>query len=607
MLQSFRERKRAVLLAAFSTLIIFSATALGQVTSGSITGSVQDSTTAAIVGVSVKLINTGTSATQTTTTDNSGYFQFLLVQPGIYVLEASSPGFRTFRRDGIIAEADRSLAVPVTLAVGQVTDTVEVYGGTPLLEPNTSALGTVMDRQKVEDLPLNGRNPMGLANLIPTVRGVGYFGGQVLSTWRTAAVNISGGQPLLNSFLIDGAANDKIGDAAGALTYLAVDATQEFKVLTNSMSAEYGRTGGGIISVISKSGTNAYHGSLFEYLRNDKMNANNFFSNSSGAKLAPLAVNQYGGTFAGPIKKEKAFFFFNYEGYKERRAQTRIITSPSSLERAGDFSQTLTPTGQLITIFDPLTTTANPNQPGAFVRQPFAGNVIPANRVSKLSQELFKLYPAGNLPGLPFTHAQNLYQVAKSPIDRYGWGLKGDYNLSQNRRFAVRYTRDSLSPWRFPNFFQSVIDTDGRYILIPRNSATAQYTQSISPTLLLEARAGLNTDGEKGYGPFSQDIGKNFDLTSLGFPKSFIDQRQHGHYTPRGAFPIFNIGDLTNLGAGTPDQIRTGLVWDTGIVATKVLSSHTLKIGYDKRFSVFNSSGVGNSTFNFNRGFTQGS
>ena len=231
---------------------------------------------------------------------------------------------------------------------------------------------------------------------------------------------------------------------------------------------------------------------------------------------------------------------------------------------------------------------------------------VPANRVSKLSQELFKLYPAGNLPGLPFTHAQNLYQIAKSPIDRYGWGLKGDYNLSQNRRFAVRYTRDSLSPWRFPNFFQSVIDTDGRYILIPRNSATAQYTQSISPTLLLEARAGLNTDGEKGYGPFSQDIGKNFDLTTLGFPQSFIDQRQHGHYTPRGAFPIFNIGDLTSLGAGTPDQIRSGLVWDTGVVLTKVFSAHTVKTGYDKRFSAFNSSGVGNSTFNFNRGFTQG-
>ena len=605
MLQSFRERKRAVLLAAFSTLIIFSATALGQVTSGSITGSVQDSTTAAIVGVSVKLINTGTSATQTTTTDNSGYFQFLLVQPGIYVLEASSPGFRTFRRDGIIAEADRSLAVPVTLAVGQVTDTVEVYGGTPLLEPNTSALGTVMDRQKVEDLPLNGRNPMGLANLIPTVRGVGYFGGQVLSTWRTAAVNISGGQPLLNSFLIDGAANDKIGDAAGAMTYLAVDATQEFKVLTNSMSAEFGRTGGGIISVISKSGTNGYHGGLFEYLRNNKMNANNFFSNLSGAKLAPVAVNQYGGTLSGPIKKDKAFFFFNYEGYRERRTQTRTITSPSLLERAGDFSQTFTSTGQLINIFDPLTTTADPNRPGAFIRQPFAGNVIPSNRVSKMSQQTFSFIPLGNLPGLPFTHAQNLYQTAKSPIDRFTWGIKGDYSLSQNRRVALRYTRDILEPWRFPNFFNAVIDTDGRYIAIPRRSATLQYTDSITPTLLLEARAGINTDGENGYGPFSQDIGKNFDLTSLGFPQSFIDQRQHGHYTPRGAFPNYTVGDLTSFGA-LSDQIRSGVAWDTSVVVTKVISSHTLKVGYDKRFSAFNSGNAGTSNFNFNRGFTQG-
>ena len=585
---------------------LFNTSAFAQVTSGSVTGMVQDSSGAAVVGASLRLINNATALAQTTLSDGSGNFQFLLTPPGIYVLEATHPGFRTFRRDGVVVEADRSLAIPVTLAVGQVTDTIEVVGGAMLLEPNTSALGTVMDGRKVEDLPLNGRNPMGLANLIPTVRGVGYFGGQILSTWRTAAVNISGGQPILNAFLIDGAANDKIGDAAGAFSYLTVDATQEFKVLTNAMSAEYGRTGGGVISVISKSGTNEYHGSLFEYVRNNKLNANNFFSNSSGAKLAPLAVNQYGGTLGGPIRRDKAFFFFNYEGYKERRAQTRVITSPSNLERAGDFSQTYTAAGQLITIFDPLTTTADPNQPGAFIRQPFAGNVVPSNRVSKLSQEIFKLYPAGNLPGLPFTHAQNLYQVAKSPIDRYGAGLKGDYNITQNRRFALRYTRDSISPWRFPNFFQGVIDTDGRYILIPRNSATAQYTDSLSPTLLIEARAGLNTDGEKGYGPFSQDIGKNFELTSLGFPPSFIDQRQHGHYTPRGAFPVFNISDLTNLGAGTPDQIRSGLVWDTSVMVTRIVFRHTLKTGYDKRFSAFNSSGVGNSTFNFNRGFTQG-
>lgn len=574
-----------------------------QVTSGSVTGSVVDGTNAAVVGTAVKLTNTETSVARNTTSDNAGNFQFPLVPPGIYVLEATSPGFRMFRRDGIVVEADRSLAIPVTLSVGQVTETVEVIGGTPLLEPNTSSLGTVMDQQKIADLPLNGRNPMGLANLIPTVRGVGYFGGQVLSTWRTAAVNISGGQPLLNSFLIDGVANDKIGDAAGAMTYLTVDATQEFKVLTNSMSAEFGRTGGGVISVISRSGTNRYHGSLFEFLRNDKMNANNFFSNSSGALLAPLAVNQYGGTLGGPIKKDRAFFFFNYEGYRERRAQTRIITSPSARERAGDFSETLTAAGQLITIYDPLTTQASG---GGFVRQAFPGNVIPANRVSKLSQEILKLVPAGNLPGLRNSRAQNLFQTAKSPINRYDWGLKGDYNFTEKSRFAMCYTRDVLEPWLFPNFFNSVIDTDGRYIAIPRHSATAQYTHSISAAFLLEARAGINTDGENGFGPFSQEIGKNFDLTSLGFPQSFIDQRQRGHFTPPGAFPVFNVGDFTNFGAGTPDQIRTGLAWDTSIMATKIMSSHTLKFGYDKRFSAFNFSGVGNSTFTFNRGFTQG-
>ena len=268
MFAALRQPRPSILRAASILSFLFNTSAFAQVTSGSVTGTVQDSSGAAVVGASLRLINNATALAQTTLSDSSGNFQFLLTPPGIYVLEATHPGFRTFRRDGVVVEADRSLAIPVTLAVGQVTDTIEVSGGAMLLEPNTSSLGTVMDSRKVEDLPLNGRNPMGLANLIPTVRGVGYFGGQILSTWRTAAVNISGGQPILNAFLIDGAANDKNGDAAGAFSYLTVEATQEFKVLTNAMSAEYGRTGGGVISVISKSGTNEYHGSLFEYVRN---------------------------------------------------------------------------------------------------------------------------------------------------------------------------------------------------------------------------------------------------------------------------------------------------------------------------------------------------
>jgi hypothetical protein len=248
-------------------LLVFAAwgsTVYAQQITGSITGSVVDSSGAAVVGASVKLTNTGTAFVQTTTTDTSGNFQFLLLQPGTYLIEGSNTGFKTFRRDGIIVEADRSLGVPITLDVGQTSETVEVVGGTPLLEPNSSEVGTTVDSQKVMDLPLNARNPMGLANLIPTVKGVGYFGNQILTSWRVGSINIGGGQALTSAFLLDGVANDKMGDASGANTFLTTDSTGEFKIVTNNMSAVYGRTTGGVISIISKSGTNQYHGSAFE-------------------------------------------------------------------------------------------------------------------------------------------------------------------------------------------------------------------------------------------------------------------------------------------------------------------------------------------------------
>src|SRR6266478_2984763 len=237
-------------------LAAWGSTVYAQQITGSITGSVVDSSGAAVVGASVKLTNTGTAFVQTTSTDTSGNFQFLLLQPGTYLIEGSNAGFKTFRRDGIIVEADRSLGVPITLDVGQTSETVEVVGGTPLLEPNSSEVGTTVDSQKVMDLPLNARNPMGLANLIPTVKGVGYFGNQILTSWRVGSINIGGGQALTSAFLLDGVANDKMGDASGANTFLTTDSTGESKIITNSMSAEYGRTTGGVISVVSKSGTN---------------------------------------------------------------------------------------------------------------------------------------------------------------------------------------------------------------------------------------------------------------------------------------------------------------------------------------------------------------
>ncbi len=185
---------------------------LAQQTTGAVTGRVSDSSGAVIVGAQVALINTQTGIVQETKTGETGDFQFLFVQPGVYAVEAGSAGFKSFRRDGIIVEVNRSLAVPVTLAVGVMTETVEVTGGTPLLEPNTSTLGTVVDTRKVADLPLAGRNPLGLANLVPTVQGIGNFGGEVYSTWSMGQVVIAGGSPLNNAFIVDGIANEKLTD-----------------------------------------------------------------------------------------------------------------------------------------------------------------------------------------------------------------------------------------------------------------------------------------------------------------------------------------------------------------------------------------------------------
>ncbi len=203
--------------------------AWSQQVTGSITGAVTDSSGAATAGVEVRLASTETGVARTAPTDNEGNYRFLVLQPGIYRLEVSHPGFKAVRRDNIVVEADRSLSVPVTLEVGAVTEVIEVTGGAPLLEPNTSSLGTVMDSRKVAELPLNGRNPLGLANLIPTVRGIGFFGGQVLSSWRLAAISIGGGPPLANGFLVDGIATEKL-NTAGNQTFLSIDSTQEFKV-----------------------------------------------------------------------------------------------------------------------------------------------------------------------------------------------------------------------------------------------------------------------------------------------------------------------------------------------------------------------------------------
>jgi len=576
-----------------------------QTIAGSIVGTVTDPGGAVVPHASVSLTNIGTNVVQKSTTDEDGTFRFLLLPPGAYSILVTASGFKSFRRDGLVVEVDRSLGLPVALEIGQVTEQVLVNGASPLLEPNTSSLGTVMDEQKIIDLPMNGRNPMFLANLVPTVRGVGYFGGQTLSSWRMAAVSIGGGQPLSNGFLIDGIANDKMVDS-GPMTFLTVDDTEEFKIQTNAMSAEFGRTSGGVISMISKSGTNDLHGSLFEFLRNQDLNANNFFSNKAGSPIPTDKVNQFGGTVGGRIVKNKLFYFFNYEGYRERAGSVETIISPSVLQRSGNFSNT-TISGQPVVIYDPLTTVADPANPGQYIRTPFPGDVIPQSRINPVSQNLLQYFPLPNLPG----QGANLFLVGNGPINKDTESFRPDYYITPTQHLAGRFTDDRLK-WQITNYFNNIADVDGRLVTIPRRNAFLSYTNAISATVLFDARVGANWQVEAYTTP-----SQGFDVTKLGMPAALLNQSQPapGATTP-GILPRLTITDLLTTVGGANGGAFGGInaaanhtvTGSSSATLTKIHGAHTWKTGYEFRLYQRNEFSLnyplGNYTFN--RTFTQG-
>lgn len=566
-----------------------------------------DPSDAAVPGAAMKLTNTNTGLSLSVQADQGGAFQFLQIPPGTYVLGASSTGFQTYRREGISVAAGSSVVVPVQLVVGDVSQTIEVQGGAPLLELDTSSVGTVMDQKRLQDLPLIARNALGLANLVPTVRGISDFGQQVTGTFFQL-VNIGGAPALSNAYLMDGVPNDAIGDRGTPMTYLPIDATEEFKVLTSSFSAEYGRTAGGVVSIISKGGTNEFHGNLFEFNRNTVTKANDFFANRAGVARPILNVNQYGGSVGGPIIKDKLFFFANYEAYTERRTFNRVVTSPTDLQRSGDFSQTRAANGSVITIFDPLTSTPNPSGTG-FIRSPFPNNAIPPGRLSVLARNMLALYPKGNTAGAAVTGINNLVQTGSQPTDRYNVGGRLDYYLSAQRRFAARYHWDRVT-WIYPNYWKNtVLETDGRLLTVGRPSASFQYTDTLSATTLLEVKLGYNREYEVGLGTTLQDYGKGFDPVALGYPANLIAQLQPGRGAPKGSFPQLIIADLPGVPAGlgrSTSIYRGSSALASSLALTKVMGSHNLRMGYQYTKYEINVGNLGVPVFNFDRGFTQG-
>jgi hypothetical protein len=486
--------------------LLLATAAYAQQGRGTIFGTVTDATGAVVPGATITITNIATNVVTTTITNDSGYFSMPNLQVGNYSVAAVKEGFKKRVQSGLTLEVDQKAQADLTLETGAVTEVLEISAQGSLVDTTTATIGRVIDNRRVQELPLNGRNALSLVLLSPAVQsgagptaaGFGDRGTQV------ALIRINGSPLASNNFVVDGlsSTNPYVPDVN---VNPNVDSVQEFKVQSNTMSAEFGYTLGGVINLVTKSGTNALHGTLYNFFRNDALDANAWANNRAGRAKAPLRYNQYGGSIGGPIRfpakvfgplgydgRDRSFFFYNYEGYKFTTSATGFLTVPTDAMRKGDFSQLRNGNGDLIRIFDPATTRANPNGQG-FLRDQFANNIIPTNRLDPVSVNILKFYPLPNrTPDNAASNLNNYFGVVSNKRDLTNHTARVDHRFSEKNNFYGRYI-----------FYRQFTDNGLRNLLPDplarqrldpyggRNIVLSD-THSFTPNLLHEFRIGLS-------------------------------------------------------------------------------------------------------------------
>ena len=449
-----------VSLLAVVLLAFIAAPGWGQNVYGTIAGTVTDSSGAAIADASVTLTNLDTNEKHNIQTDASGNYTFVNILPGRYKVESEKSGFKKVVRQPILVQIESGLRVDLTMEVGAVNEIVEVKSEAPLLQPETNSLGQVVEQRDVTELPLNGRNPLALVALVPGVVPQGQPSAGNSSTSNPVGANpfalgdfqVGGGMAGQSQILIDGAPTN--GAYLNVVTVIPTqDAIEEFKVQTNNLGPEYGRFAGGVINLSTKSGTNTFHGSAYEFLRNKVLNANEFFANQNGVARPPFTQNQFGANVGGPVFKDKLFFFSSYEGFRQRKGSILTTWVPTQAERGGDFSQIgSSNTTSVLSIYDPTTSGvgANASTPcdatHATCRTQFTFNgqlnVIDPARLDPTALALLSYMPMPT-PGLNSPNGNFAESFSTGgDVDQYNERI--DYNLSSKQRIFGRYTHSHI-------------------------------------------------------------------------------------------------------------------------------------------------------------------
>ena len=539
---------------------------------GTIVGTVTDASGASVKGARVSILNVDTNNPVNTETNTEGFFNSPPLIVGHYQVTVEQTGFKRDIRSGINLEVDQRAEINFQLQIGAVGESVQVTAEAALVNTENASIGQVIENKRVLDLPLNGRNAFALVLLAPNVHSnagpvqSGFADrGTSLSDW-----SINGGPNAANNMLVDGtvASNSYYPDLNADL---AVDAVQEFKVQSGSMSAEYGFTLGGVINVATKAGTNQYHGTMYEFVRNNIFDARNAFA----AAELPFRYNQYGLAFGGPVEiprvykgKNRTFFFGNWEQYHYINYSQSITSTPIAAQRNGDFSTLFDATGKLIPIYDTGTTQLNPNGSG-YIRSQFPGNIIPASRLDPVSQKINQFYPLPNqAPSNPFTNANNYLASVSLNTTMQQYTTRLDHRFSDNDTFFGRYTyfvnyydNGTAAPWPNPA-------VRARYDNFETRNAAIDETHTFSPTVLNEFRLGI----ARQFFPFQAASYNQNWPQKLGFPSS----------VPNTVVPTITNNGYTLFTTGTVG-IRGALTWDFTDTVTVVRGNHSIKAGFEYR------------------------
>lgn len=549
---------------------IFAVNLSAQSTSGAIVGTVTDSSGAVISGASVIVTNMDTTIATKTSSNSTGDYVATPLPIGRYSVTVEAQGFKKTVTDNITVNVQDRVRVDVALQIGQIVDTIEVQSAAPLLQSDSSNLGEVVDSKRIDDLPLNGRFFSRLAVLTagtaPTPTGA--------RDEATGGFSANGVRPYQNTYILDGMDNNSLSeDLVSQASYVVgppPDAIAEFRVQTNSMSAEFGRSGGAVLNVNIKSGTNAFHGTLYEFLRNSAMDAKNYYDSGS-SPIPPFKQNQFGFSVGGPVEipkvydgKNRTFFFGDYQGTRIRSSQTTIASVPAEAWRTGDFSG-------FQPIFDPNTTVINPD--GSATRQPFPNNQIPASRFDPVAAKLISLFPAPNVPGSvsPSGVSNNFLSNPGDPNDTDQFDIRIDHKISDKDSIFGRFSLSdqNLTPGGpIPPPLDSASFSTGNFLNNARSLAISE-THIFTPNIVNELRLGYNRNrSERLQFNSSKNLSAQYGIPGIPYAGD------------NGGLPQFNIEDLTTFGSSEYQptveiqnvyQIVESLSWVKG--------RHTLKFG----------------------------